>query len=270
CYACFPERKDLSLEKIIETVKGFSGGNIDLTGGEPTVRDDLESVIAEIRQLGKKVQIVTNGLKLSDPAYLKRLIDAGLDNVFFSFDSFKGSFYGSFKEGCTEKQAILDLKKRALENLDKEKIPTVLAATIYPGLNDGEIKDLFVFALEKSDFIYQLRLINCIKPEYSNSSNIGGYFLSELVDIFSRQVGIKKETLKTKFIKSRAGRRLIVEFKGLNIHFAGAHNIENIDIEMQRSPCLYLCHDNTVCDLLVGFARDGINYSDAALPTFSV
>ncbi|MFA5139131.1 MAG: radical SAM protein [Elusimicrobiota bacterium] len=51
-----------------------------LIGGEPTLRADLGKIALLARKLGYAcVKVVTNGLKLSDPAYARSLVDSGVN-----------------------------------------------------------------------------------------------------------------------------------------------------------------------------------------------
>ena len=200
CFARFPNRKDLSLSEIKKAINNFSGHSICLTGGEPTLREDLESIITIVKQAGKIARLITNGLRLSDLKYLRSLKKAGLYGVVFSLDSFKDEFYNIMKKGKSGVKNILNLKKDALINLEIERMPTWLGVTIYPGLNDKELKDLFIFTVEKSRFISQLRIRSCARIERSKSKIKDGYFLSELLNLFSEQINIDKKTLFTQYL----------------------------------------------------------------------
>jgi len=58
---------------------------IQFIGGEPTVYENLDKLILMAKKVGyKAIQIVTNGIRLSDTVYFKHLIDAGLNSVVFS------------------------------------------------------------------------------------------------------------------------------------------------------------------------------------------
>jgi MoaA/NifB/PqqE/SkfB family radical SAM enzyme len=59
---------------------------INFTGGEPTLRRDLEEIVANASRLGFWTSIVTNGSTLTRERVL-RLKQAGLDNLFISLDS---------------------------------------------------------------------------------------------------------------------------------------------------------------------------------------
>ena len=68
---------------------------LQLSGGEPTVRDDLPEIVAYAKQAGcKYVQLNSNGLRLAeDEAFVKRLADAGLSFVFMQFDGVDDAVY---------------------------------------------------------------------------------------------------------------------------------------------------------------------------------
>jgi len=262
CFSRFPERKDLTIEEIINVAEDFKGEDIELSGGEPTIRDDLKSIISHIKRLGKHIMLMTNGLKLSNLTYLQALKGAGLDNVMFSLDSLKTAFYDSMKKRVSDKESILDLKKNALANLGVERIPTILSSTIYPGQNDEEIKDLFIFALKNNRFINQLRLRSYARVGSDRSKDKNGYLLSELFTLFSEQMDIDKEILKTRFLTGRMGRSLIFNIRGhlsgekftsyhesdahknvqeLNVKIVGWPTIENIDLQELKTPAaIYL------------------------------
>lgn len=59
---------------------------VNFTGGEPTLRDDLETLVAHASRLGMWTSIVTNGLTMTRRR-MTGLRRAGLDNLFISLDS---------------------------------------------------------------------------------------------------------------------------------------------------------------------------------------
>jgi uncharacterized Fe-S cluster-containing radical SAM superfamily protein len=60
-----------------------------LIGGEPTIWPPLESALRRLRALGvRRVVLTTNGLMLSYPDFLRRLLGLGVDLVGLSFDDF--------------------------------------------------------------------------------------------------------------------------------------------------------------------------------------
>ncbi len=60
CYAPYAESEDLSLNQIREIVNKFSGTKICLAGGEPTLREDLESIIHIVKFLNFSTYLIFN------------------------------------------------------------------------------------------------------------------------------------------------------------------------------------------------------------------
>ena len=134
-------------ESILET-----GGpcNIQLSGGEPTIRDDLPEIVALGRAMGFGfIQINTNGLRLgAEPEYLDSLKKAGLASVFLQFDGTSESVFRKLRGG-----GLLKPKLAAIEACRKLEIGVVLVPTVVPGVNDHELGSLVRFALDNLDVV---------------------------------------------------------------------------------------------------------------------
>jgi radical SAM protein with 4Fe4S-binding SPASM domain len=61
--------------------------HIVFTGGEPTLRQDLPELIAHAESLGQITGLNTNGRRLQDPAFVEKLVAAGLDHVQITLES---------------------------------------------------------------------------------------------------------------------------------------------------------------------------------------
>jgi uncharacterized radical SAM superfamily Fe-S cluster-containing enzyme len=72
---------------------------VQLSGGEPTVRDDLPLLVSAAKEAGcSHVQLNTNGLRLAeDEEYVRTLADAGLSFVFLQFDGTDDAFYRALR-----------------------------------------------------------------------------------------------------------------------------------------------------------------------------
>lgn len=84
CYQMPDNKKiDKLLDAIIAEIKSYPTDELSITlaGAEPTMRKDLFDLIPRIKELGKSVNILTNGIRLEDPAYVNKLISAGTDFV---------------------------------------------------------------------------------------------------------------------------------------------------------------------------------------------
>jgi hypothetical protein len=78
--------RELSTEEwfgIFDKAWSFGIPHIILTGGEPTLRNDLPDLIAHTETNGQVVGLMSDGLKLVDNSYLKTLLLTGLDHLLF-------------------------------------------------------------------------------------------------------------------------------------------------------------------------------------------
>jgi 7,8-dihydro-6-hydroxymethylpterin dimethyltransferase len=118
--------------------------NVQLSGGEPTVRADLPDIIRLGRELGFGfIQVNTNGLRLAeDPAYAAALRAAGLSSVFLQFDGTEDAIYEALRG-----RPLLAQKIAAIENCAAHNIGVILVPVLKPGVNDHNIGDIIRFAL---------------------------------------------------------------------------------------------------------------------------
>jgi uncharacterized radical SAM superfamily Fe-S cluster-containing enzyme len=120
--------------------------NIQLSGGEPTVRQDLPEIIALGRSIGFSfIQLNTNGLRLAeDPDYAKALKDAGLATVFLQFDGTRDEIYQKIRG-----RSLLRDKMRAIENCARQRLGVVLVPTLVPDINCDNIGEIIRYALKE-------------------------------------------------------------------------------------------------------------------------
>lgn len=136
---------ELSKAEIIKILKRVGKNKkIILIGGEPTVREDLFEIIKLIRKSGNIPEIYTNGIKLADFSYAKKLKECGIKKIYFSFDGFDKDYY---KIMNFDNENILLLKLLALKNIETLGINTVISSRIVKGLNEKEIKKIISFCI---------------------------------------------------------------------------------------------------------------------------
>ena len=82
-----PELSTAQWKQILDRVWQVGIPHVVFTGGEPTLRDDLPELIAHAEQNGQITGLNTNGRRLSDPAYVRQLVEAGLDHVQITVES---------------------------------------------------------------------------------------------------------------------------------------------------------------------------------------
>jgi MoaA/NifB/PqqE/SkfB family radical SAM enzyme len=171
CSMCFDRHRIPTGEMSVDFIKGrlklFKNKQIYLSGGEPTLREDLPEIIELVTKSGNIPVLLTNGLKLSDAAYLKKLKRIGLGFIYLSFDGFKEEIYERMRGGKFEYK----LKLQALENIKQEKMRTVITTTLVKGINDDQVKDLVDYA-KKHNFISEISF----RPLYLGKNEQGEGF----------------------------------------------------------------------------------------------
>ncbi len=110
--------------------------NIQLSGGEPTLREDLPEIVALGRSLGFSfIQVNTNGLRLAErKSYAKELKDAGAASIFLQFDGVEDPTYKNLRG-----RPLLHEKKLAVQHCAEHGLGVVLVPTLVPGINIHEI-----------------------------------------------------------------------------------------------------------------------------------
>jgi len=152
CPICFASagRKgsDASLAEIdgwLDTLMEAGGHvHVQLSGGEPTVRDDLPEIVARVRAKGFDfVQLNTNGIRIAlEPDYLDALVAAGLDCVFLQFDGVDDAVHRAVRGA-----RLARLKATAIERCRDAGIGVVLVPTVVPGVNHDAIGRIVDFAV---------------------------------------------------------------------------------------------------------------------------
>jgi len=155
CPICFAEASgrgatEPSLDELYKIFKNLvSGGNtfVQLSGGEPTVRDDLPDIIAAAKEAGcDTIQLNSNGIRLgADPDFTKKLKKAGLSFVFMQFDGTDDAIYKKLRGA-----KLFDAKCAAIRVCGKNLLGITLVPTIVPRVNDFNIGSIIKFGLKHS------------------------------------------------------------------------------------------------------------------------
>lgn len=155
CPVCFasaggrqPDPPVEALDTLLRAARAAAGPcNLQLSGGEPTEREDLPGLVRRAKAAGFPfVQLNTNGLRLAaDPDLAKELRAAGLDSAFLQFDGADDSAHLALRG-----RSLLEAKLLAVQHLGRAGVGVVLVPTVVPGVNEDGLGDLLRLAVALS------------------------------------------------------------------------------------------------------------------------
>ena len=151
CAVCFADANAEKFEPGLEQIRNMYAAalksnpfcSVQLSGGEPTVRDDLPEIIKLGKDMGVvHLQVNTNGIRIAnDIEYLRAMKDAGLDLIYLQFDGLDDAIYREIRT-----RDMLDIKLRAIENCEKLGVGILLVPVVIPGVNLHRIGEIVEFA----------------------------------------------------------------------------------------------------------------------------
>ena len=159
CPVCFADSAQETFEPDINKIREMfvavqneqnSLCSVQISGGEPTVRDDLHEIIRLGKEMGfEHIQVNTNGLRIAeDFNYLQQLKDNGADLIYLQFDGLNDDIYQALRG-----KKMLDTKLKAIENCRAVNIGVLLVPTIVPRVNFSEIGRIINFAREQMPIV---------------------------------------------------------------------------------------------------------------------
>jgi cyclic pyranopterin phosphate synthase len=170
----FAPRSDLlTFEELARLVRVFAGlgvTKVRLTGGEPLLRRDLETLVGLVVQTPgiTDVGLTTNGSLLAERADTLRA--AGLARITVSLDSVDPTSFAATSDSVVPLATVINGIDAAINT---GMSPVKLNAVIRRGVNDDQLIDLVEFARERG---VVLRFI-----EYMDVGATNGWRLDEVV-----------------------------------------------------------------------------------------
>ncbi|MBI4684435.1 MAG: GTP 3',8-cyclase MoaA [Nitrospirae bacterium] len=188
----FKQSEILTLDEIVRFVRiAYKHGliKVRITGGEPLLRNDIVSLISEIKKTGiRDLSMTTNGIMLADAA--QKLKMAGLDRVNISLDTLNPDKYRDMTKMGNINQVWDAIKEAERAGLSPIKLNVVPIR----GINDEEVLKFASLTFDKD---YHIRFIE-LMPVRRN--------------IDWRRSCITKEELMEKI--SKLGDLIQLEFRG--------------------------------------------------------
>jgi 7,8-dihydro-6-hydroxymethylpterin dimethyltransferase len=156
CYAySSPSERDYSLEEIetrldqLIAVEG-KGISLQISGGEPSVRKDLDQIAALVKKKGfGHLEMVSNGIRLAREAdFAEKLVQWGFTSVYLQFDSTRPQDIVKLRG-----EDLWDVREKAVTALERVKLPSTLAVSLYDGLNTDQVQQVVDFAWKHPDTV---------------------------------------------------------------------------------------------------------------------
>lgn len=208
CSNCYiPNRNipDLNKELLYVFLKKLPFRTyIRLIGAEPTMRDDIFEIISEVKKLGHRPSLTTNGLKLAHLTYVENLKKAGLRLLLHSMNGADDDkIYKILDNGNWA-----NVKVRALENILKCRLPINTGTIIAKGINEQTISkqiNLFVNTAIKLGINFDKTLpykritpvlrMKSVGPIGRHMGEHFSYSITELASLASEQLEIPLENI---------------------------------------------------------------------------
>jgi len=124
---------------------------LQLSGGEPTLRDDLPDIISYAHSAGiHHVEVNTNGIRIAnDPDFLDRVMESYVSSFYLQFDGVTNEPYK-----VTRGLDLMPTKLKAIDNLRaRGHDSTILVVTLVRGVNDDQLGRIINFAASNHDTI---------------------------------------------------------------------------------------------------------------------
>jgi pyrroloquinoline quinone biosynthesis protein E len=125
--------------RVLEEARALGSVQLGLSGGEPLVRDDLETLVAAAHRLGFYINLITSGVGLTEPR-LQALKEAGLDHIQLSFQDSTRQMNDFLSSART-----FELKSHVAALIKKYRYPMVLNVVLHR-LNIDHVEEILGMA----------------------------------------------------------------------------------------------------------------------------
>jgi cyclic pyranopterin phosphate synthase len=279
CFYCLPhgeppiapKEQMLSYEEmeyVCEIFVSLGIEKIRLTGGEPMLRKDIETIVSKLTKLKpalRDLALTTNGYFLPERA--QSLKDAGLDRVTISLDSLKRDIF--------KRMTGVDVLDKVLAGIAAAKKaglePIKINAVIVRGHNEDEVADFAAFAREhdvKMRFIEFMPLDS--GHEWSRGDVVSGKEIRERISERFPLVGVdvargSDTSSRYRFADGAPGEIGIIA--PVTEPFCGACSRIRLTADGQIRTCLFSTVEHSLRDVVrSGASRDEIiDYIEAVV-----
>ncbi|MDJ0767697.1 MAG: GTP 3',8-cyclase MoaA [Ilumatobacter sp.] len=183
-----PRSEILTFEEIERIARicveryGFDG--IRLTGGEPTIRAHVTTLVAKLAALGVDLALTTNGATLRNSAFDLR--EAGLSRINISLDTLDREKFAQMTRRDELDNVLAGIQAAKSAGFD----PVKINAVVERGVNDDEVVDLARFGRDEG---LEMRFIEFMpldaSDEWQRAKVVGQ---AEIVDMIAAEWAVEQ------------------------------------------------------------------------------
>ena len=159
-------------EKILTSAWQAGIPHVIFTGGEPTLRPDLPDLIQYAENLGMVSGLLSDGLRFSEPEFLEKVLQAGLDHVMVIYNQQNENARESLRDllsadlFVTVHLTITDQNQASISNVIRD-LAEKDVKSLSLSINSPDLKSVLAEARDLAAF-YQLSLVWDLPVPYSN------------------------------------------------------------------------------------------------------
>lgn len=174
-------------QQIIDKAWNAGVPHVIFTGGEPTLRPDLCTLVAYAEKLGMVAGVITNGLRLSESHYLHELLQSGLDHLMLMLEPDEEQSWEALRDVLAEDIAVtvhLTLTPHNLPRIDTtlQKLQEMGVPNISLSAASVELKDALQEKRNISDRL-GLRLVWDLPVPYSYFHPVAVELAGDMPDV---------------------------------------------------------------------------------------
>ena len=221
CYFCHNEGNGKDCEKLlsvndiayicgIAVEQGFD--KIKLTGGEPTIRDDLPLLIGELKKLNiKDLSMITNGTTLINK--IDTLKEAGLERINVTLNTLN---HNKFEKITRTSSLMLDKTVNGIDLALHRGFQNIKLNFVYTGMeSDKDLNDLLKFTSDRNLILVILPLIEESKEQITLNQI---YEKIKIIGIKEEKCCIDNEGIKKRLIELLSGAKVLLRAEELSDH----------------------------------------------------
>ncbi len=172
---------------------------IQISGGEPSLRDDLPEIVALAKRLGfRNIELISNGIRISrEPAFLKALKTSGLTAVYLQFDGLKPAT--SLRIRGQDMSAV---RQRAVTAIRENGLCCTLAVVVTRGVNENEIGPIVDFGIDNIDVVRAINFQSAAQftGRFGLNDRYRGYDLPALLALIEAETGVGADTFRSEHL----------------------------------------------------------------------